>query len=94
MSGLESVYLGDNDGWGDGRQVLLCPTCQYDYMHRAGVDLLAAGEFRQGGAALHFIGECGHAFDLVIGEHKGKVYLAVQERPDRDDPHGATTGAD
>lgn len=67
-----------------GVNILKCPECGYDFAHIKALHELnyckeeSSGRdyyFKQGGYAIEFEGECGHNWTLVLGEHKGQIFV-------------------
>jgi hypothetical protein len=73
------VRKGINDVCCETR--LLCPVCKFDYSHireaftRFGTDELEGGRAYP---RVVFVGECGHAWQLIIQQHKGNSFVHVR----------------
>jgi len=71
--------------------VLVCPTCGFQYTHAGTVDIHMAdkteytspsGTRNNDWLAISFECEGGHSFKLVIAQHKGYTYLkAIADEP-------------
>lgn len=89
------------DGIYAGEWAVACPTCGVDYSHvRKAGTLLGDGEGhvypgtetigetpdRRSAVAIVFDGECGHAWELRIQQHKGINLVQVQVLPPPEGP--------
>ena len=63
---------------------LKCPECGHEFTHIKALHELDGDKeespersyyFKQGGYAIEFEGECGHSWTLVLGEHKGQIFV-------------------
>ena len=70
-------------------QIIKCTYCEYDYMHITNVYNTKAIKmdnppcscgYRQGAVVVELTCEgCGHKQYIVVGEHKGQVFLSERE---------------
>ncbi len=72
------TVLGTETEWPDGKQELRCPVCQDAYQRTGspftihGMDDYKAGWGGRGDLLIIPVeGECGHAWELCLGFHKG-----------------------
>lgn len=77
------------------RKVIECPVCGDVYTRQRPPYAIRGYEpsdpalpayrgypLRGDGLVIPFTGECGHAWDLILGSHKGETELWVVRRPD------------
>ncbi len=59
---------------------LQCPICDHSMIHMKSMDtqVINSGRYKQGEVTFQLIGECLHKWDLVLGFHKGNVFLEAR----------------
>jgi hypothetical protein len=67
----------------------VCPVCGFEYTQVVDVALSDRGDYRNGWdgrgklLTVHFVGECGHSWDVCMGFHKG--FTSIFGRSDPND---------
>lgn len=75
--------------WGEEME---CPACGFNYVHLGNSPEEGDWDGRGGAIRVPFWGECGHAWDLRFGFHKGNMYAAIENC--REHKHGPVILAD
>ena len=72
-----SPSLKPDDSWaGELQDLLTCPVCKFDYCH---MDAITQTPTAKGSRLVIPVwAECGHAFDIVLLQHKGRSFVAVE----------------
>ena len=78
-SPLSEILCGDSNGFGD---IIKCPICNFDYSHIQEIKILNSDEYkawpgRGSCIVIPFEGECGHAWNICIGFHKGQNFAFI-----------------
>jgi hypothetical protein len=76
--------FAEKGGWGwPSDEQLICPSCQFDYVHLVGVRTIATGDNYEAGFVrghairIHFFCENGCHFSMDVGFHKGGTFFRV-----------------
>ena len=78
--------LQEDRSWvGEAMDMVLCPVCRYDYCHLGEVSQQPTAKGWR--VVMPFWGECGHAFDVVLLQHKGQTFASI-ENVRRSEPEG------
>jgi len=58
------------------QDLLTCPVCRFDYCHIGDVTHVPTSKGSR--LVIPVWAECGHSFDIVMFQHKGQTYAAVE----------------
>ncbi len=83
MIAQDFVEYANTYAIGRGEDVVICPKCGCVNTHLHGVaeektEYASAYGYRSGHIEIAFTCERGHAWDLVLGEHKGDVFVSCR----------------